>query len=197
MDKRNKQLIGFFSTIIIIFVIVFGAFWLIKSQDKFTYDGAKWEKIKYGQLYVYHTSFPLYNVTYNMYLRNDPRRNNVSIDDMNITFYKKVITAFSPEAAQCLGLGVPQTELGQFLGWAQRNVTGAFADIDYAKKMNASFADCSSAKGETTVLLFQKSETPSIKKDKNCYILSVGNCENLMTTERFLIQIAGQMQPKN
>lgn len=199
LKKENRQLIWFFIIISIVFVVFIGIYFYIQSLKTFEFAGVKFDKIKEGQLMIYHARFPVFynanNVFYNLYLRNDPRKNNASIDEnMNLKFYPEVIISHSFEAANCGGDGaIAAGNLAMFLKQAggRDNITGALSDKSPAEELNLSFANCSNAKNRT-VILIQKSDKLSIEQNeeyKNCYIINAGNCENIKAVERFILAI--------
>src|SRR3989344_265330 len=68
--------------LIIIFLISSAVF---QSLNKFEYNGLTFTKEKFGQIPVYHYYYFLKSkqgqlIKYNLYLRIDPRKNNVSVD---------------------------------------------------------------------------------------------------------------------
>lgn len=190
--KQKRQLFWFFAVIVIAFAVFIGTYFLMQSTNKFSYAGVRWEKIKYSNLDLYHANFPLFNNNFNFYLRNDPRTNNISVENVTFRIYPDVMVSIEPEASACYGAIIGQTQLGQFLGYANRKVISGISEESVAKEMGVPFANCSSAINRT-VILTQMSDSPSIKQEGNCYTINVGNCENIATTERFLTAIIAQM----
>ncbi len=198
--KQNKQAIGVILFVAVLFAIFLGAYFYVKSLDKFEYAGVNWEKIDNSGMKLYHARFPIGtngSVFYNLYLRNDPRKNNVSVSVNNYFFFNNVSIAIDDGAGSCYGAAIGNSILGQFLGAFNLNIDGAFANETMAKQFNASFANCSSAINKT-VILIQKSNETSIIQDvnPNCYIVNVGNCENTKTVEKLIVDIINSSQIK-
>ena len=200
LQKEDKQLIWFFAIIAIIFIGFLGAYFYVQSLKKFEYAGISFKEEKYGNLKFYHGVFPiiydgvLYGY-YNLYLRNDPRKNNISINT-KFSFNKKIIFSLEPAAGNCYEASLAQVELGKFLRifpWV-REVEGAVNDEEIAKAMNLSYATCEHANENQTIIIVRKSDYPSIGKEKeNCYYINVGNCENVKAAERFIIGVIAQI----
>ncbi|MAH43477.1 hypothetical protein CL614_07230 [archaeon] len=204
-NKENKQLIWFFVIVGIIFASFLGTYFYVQSLKTFGFAGAEWAKEDYSdELTLYHGRFPIVYkneiiANYNLYLRNDPRENNVP-GTISVGFYPNVVISNSPEAAKCRSAGRITGDLSMLISafpWVT-NVTGAVRDDDVADEFNLTQADCSLAKNKT-VIIIQKSESPEITQDKfneNCYIIKTGECENVLAIERFMVEIIDQMQNK-
>lgn len=191
LTKKQKQLIGFFITIIAVFAVFFGTYWYIQSLKSFDYAGIEWTETKYSNLNLYHGIVSLGNVNFNAYFRTDPRENNISVN-ASFKFYPNVVVAISPAAGRCPEASGAQLNLGQFLGAAGRNVSVALTDKETAKAMNLSYANCSSAINKT-VIVVQESDIPSVQQQGDCYIINTGRCENLPAVERFITAVIAQV----
>ena len=200
-DKENRQLIWFFVVVALVFVSFLGTYFYVQNLKTFNFAGAEWAREDYNGLELYHGRFPIiykneFVANYNSYLRNDPRENNVPAE-IEVRFYPEIIISNSPNAAECSGAGRITGDLGMLLGalpWVT-NVTGAVRDKGVASELNLEQADCSLAK-DKTVIIIQKSEFPEVIQDKfnqKCYIIKVGECENVLAVERFIIEIINQM----
>lgn len=199
--KRNRQMIWVFIAIIIVFVVVLGIYFYIKSFDKFSYAGVKWQKMESNGMILYHSdiSGTINGVPYiySLNLRNDPRTNNVSLN-ASFKFFHNIIISNNPNLEDCRGANsFGNLELSKLLSFLGANVTGAISNKTYASEFNLSFANCTSEAGKT-VILMQKSDVPSIVKDNSssCYIVNVGNCENIRAVEKMEVAIIVQMNNK-
>ncbi len=204
--KQKIQLVWFFSIIAIVFLAFLGTYFYVQSLKKFEYLGVDWVKEEYTGLTLYHSRFPITyqgvtNAFYNLYLRNDPRKNNVSMEDINLQFAQNVTISNTPDAAKCRDAARVTGDLGMFLRafpWI-KNINGAVTDKNLSKELDLVFANCSSATEENTVIIIQRSNNPSISViqdrlvDPACYVISIGNCENTLAVEKFMAGIVGQM----
>ena len=199
MERKHEEQMRW-AIIIIIFIILgfAGAYLILQNINKFQYVGVNWEKIKYGELDFYHGRFPLFDNYYNIYMRTDPRKNEIPVKNITLKIFPVVIVALEPEAGGCYGANIGSMELGKFFGAVGSKVISAINDEKTAKEYGTPFANCSFT-NQTTVVMLQKSETPSITQSSeypNCYILNVGECENTKTVEKFLLTIIAGMHKK-
>jgi hypothetical protein len=172
--------------------------------EKFEYAGVKFEKIKEGQLTFYHGQFPIiykgnFSAVYNVYLRNDPRENNIPINT-NLSLSQKVSISLNDNVNLCEDMMLGQSELGKFVSAFPfvKNVTAGVNNVSVAKEYNVPQITCKDASKDNTVLVVQMSELPSIESgDKdNCYLINIGQCQYLESTERYVIGAMAQINGK-
>jgi|GEM_PF-5697422 len=107
-----------------------------KIIGTFEYGGFYYTMEDFGGLVFYHTIFffPKKNLTYNLYLRNDPRTNNVSVDislkEIKALTYIAIDKAF--ENVKCSMLPVASFNLAQFLNALNINVEAAIFYENYS-----------------------------------------------------------------
>ena len=194
--RQARQLIWILATVGIIFIAFIGGYFYIKSLDKFSYGGVNWEKIKEGSLTLYYSRFQVStNQYYNLYLRNDPRENKIPIINTTFKFHSNVIASLEPDAGNCREATLGQVTLGQFLtGIGVSSVRGALSDEKMAKAMNLTFANCSFATNQTTIILIKKTNETSIQpgENSNCYVINAGDCKNVESIEKFAIGVIAQ-----
>jgi uncharacterized protein (DUF2164 family) len=210
-QRENKQLFWFFAVIILVFVSFLGTYFYVQGLKTFDFVGVDWVKEDYKDLTLYHGRFPIIYknrvfANYNIYLRNDPRENNVSVvQGLRIRFWPEVIISNSPESAKCKSAGRITGDLGMFVSafpWIT-NMTGAVNNLTVAKEQNLAFADCATGitdYNKTIIMIKQFDEEgeipdPKILKEENpnCYVIYVGECENVLAVERFMIEVLGHM----
>jgi hypothetical protein len=210
-EKENKQLIWFFVVVILVFASFLGTYFYFQSLKTFDFAGVEWVKEDYQNLELYHGRFPIvykgeYIANYNLYFRNDPRENNVSVvKGIKMRFWPEVIISNSPEAAECSGASRVTSDLGMFIKafpWI-KNLTGAVNDKEVAEEYNLFFANCSTAMEDynKTVIIIKKLDEegkatgPKILKEENynCYAIYIGECENSLAVERFILEVLKQM----
>ena len=172
--------------------------------EKFEYAGVKFEKIAVGKIQFYYGVFPIIymknlTATYNLYLRIDPRKNNISVNT-NLSLSENVTFSLSGALERCEDMVLSQTALGQFIKafpWV-KNINGGALELETANRTGLKQIDCRNASQSNTILIVALSEAPSISKGSrdNCYILSVGDCKYLETTERFIISAIAQINGK-
>ena len=201
-ERENRPLLWFFIIVGVIIASVLISYFYVQSSKTFDLAGAEWIKEKYPDFEIYHGRFPVYwgdqlVHNYNIFLRNDPRKNDIPAD-IDVSLYPNVIVTQSPEVWECEKsilvsdlLGKTKTMLPMVIG----NLTGATTDRELAEERGLPFADCSSESGKT-VILVQMAEESSVMTDPNnpdCYIINIGKCEeNLKAAEKFMIEVVSQ-----
>jgi len=194
-ERENRQLmwiVGFVILIIVVFVVFYFYF---QSPKTFEFAGIEWDYTDYEGVMFYHSMFG-FPQEYNLYLRFDPRENDIPIYTQ-FKFYDKVFVSIDSDAGECQGGNMGNYMLGQFLGGIGMgfDVVGASSDAKLANETGVAFANCSTAEEGTTVVLIKKSTSPAIdrKVGTHCYIIEVGECENLKAVERFIVGNIAQM----
>lgn len=191
--KYDKQVIWIFSVMIGLVILFLLATSFFKEFNNFKYEGIKFEKIKYGNLDLYHSRYPLQmdsNGTieyYNLFLREDPRKNEVHAD-INTEFPQGKYVYISVNATgliECENSGIAIAGLSQFLTLNKLMVRGAVPDKAEAENASVEYAICGYPE-ERVVILIQRGEETKIEQDGMCYKISVGKCEDVIkATEKF------------
>jgi hypothetical protein len=169
--------------------------------EKFNYAGINFEKTRFEKITFYKGVYPIiyqgkFIHDYNVYLRTDPRKNQIPINT-NIGISSNVTVSLEPEATFCQSAILGQSLIGQFLSafpWV-KNVDVASNNAEIAKAQNWSYATCNVSNQDHTVFIIQKSEAPSIEKSErdNCFIVNVGECQNIETVERLVVGTLAQI----
>lgn len=181
IKKENKILRNFLFGVISLIIIVLLVALSINSTRNFEYEGLKFNIVKAGQVKFYHTSFPLIadgrDITYNVYLRNDPRGlKDVAFDgEVNLL---EMMVLDNTESFICDGDGgIAILNLQQILGALGTTI---IKDPDAA---------CD-PQGRFMFLRIQSGDETSIKQfGPACYEININNCEILEGTERFIIEV--------
>ena len=207
-ESQKKQLIWVFVVIGVIFLGFLFAYFYAQGLKTFDYAGIRFNKVKEFNIDFYHGRFPIVSggkllANYNFYLRNDPRENKISFDVQEANLRKSAILSLSPEAMACPNADIAHIELSKFLGAVGSEIlgkdfviSGGSTDNATAKEMNITYATCKQASMNQTVVITQKSESPSIVSEgnnSNCYIINVGNCENIKASERFIVGLIAKV----
>lgn len=202
--EQNKQLIVIFTIFLLILGSLIAGYLYVQQLNNFSYGGVDFQRGKEGDVVFYHGRFPINYQgqtlkVFNLYLRIDPRKNDIPIAT-NFSLSSEVIVTFEPGLEKCELAIVGQSTLAQFVSsfpWVKK-VTGAVSNKTYAEEFNIDFADCSNETIDKTIILAKMSETPSIEKEgENCYILNVGNCEYLKTSERYIVGVIAEINEEN
>jgi hypothetical protein len=183
-EKNNKLLIAVFSLLGLVLIAFFAGYFLIESKNSFSYKGVEFNKIQEGNLVFYNTQLPVYSnrsntskkvLTYNFYLRNDPRE--LAKMDFNETIIPLKLMAINySEDMNCNGYGI--IALTNIINLYQ--LIGAKVTVDKN-------ATCD-PEGRYMFLNLQKANETSLEKvGNNCYNLNVKNCDVFPPTERLMI----------
>ena len=204
VERQFLWLVGFIILLIITFVFVPILYHQI--FEKFEYGGVKFEKIKTGKLEFYHgevTNWITYsdgrNASYNLYFRTDPRKNNISLNT-NFILSPTVRISLNEGVNLCEDMVLAQSAIGQFISSFPfvKNLSGGVYNNTIAKELNLTHITCKNASADNTVIIIQKSESPSIElgDSGNCYVLNIGKCQYLETVERYIMGAVAQIKGK-
>ena len=179
IKKENRILRNLLITLvglILVFLIIFLISNLISNFD---YKGTKFQMVKEGSLLFYRTGFPVIHngseATYNIYIRNDPRK----LEDVpfigNISLKDNMVLNASQDF-HCDGRGI--IAVANFLK------LGIFG-INIIKDNNAT---CDSNGLYTFIYLKDGNKTRVEQFGPSCYYLYINNCEILEVTEKFMVE---------
>ena len=216
-DKQFYYVIGAMVGLIVLFLLAHSFFQSLKT---FEYQGLEFSKEKFGDIplyYYYYYTNPSYatgNVIQNeprminLYLRHDPRTNEIPVDG-NLEFQRGkfiYITLNSTGLTECPYSTLALAGLSSFFGQNGFEIKGGVPDEAEAKKDNLEYITCEQHPDNSVILIKSGDET-KIKRDSktvytavdgklagksteysNCYTITVANCEILQATEKFMTQ---------
>lgn len=200
LSREDKQLAWFFAIIALVFVAFLGGYFYVQSLKTFEYHGVNWERIKFGELDLYHTKVPIiyrgkFYLNYNLYFRTDPRENDVPVN-ATMSFWPNLIITSDKDAWKCSDTKKAYGDLKAFLTeFPQiKNITGAYSDEDYANLLNEDYATCDNATEGTSVIRFRYSDEPRIYQESDdCFVVEVGQCESVKAEEKFVAEFVRQL----
>jgi len=191
-EKYNSLLRNILLFIGLVVIVFFAALYIAERGAHFTYKQVDFNIIQEGQLKLYNTQIPIYSSagkkiqTYNFYLRNDPRtleKFNFQSDLLNV---KKFLVLNYSSDMDCEGYGII----------ALTNVINLYELIG-ARIVKDENATCDET-GTYMRFDIQKSNETKIEKiGKDCYLLSVNNCEILPVTEKMMVETFVKMKDAN
>jgi len=190
---QERQVFWTLAIIGIILLGFLGGYYYFYRQNNFDFAGVRWNREKVETINFYHSNFRVFynsNATYNLYLRENPKENNIPVDIEEHDFWTQMIVTLSPEADKCRDSGIAALTFGMFLKGAidpRVTIEGAYSDEEYAISKNQSYATCEDAIGKTVVLI-RESDAPGIVKEGDCYIINIGSeCEVNKAVERLIV----------
>ena len=200
-ERENRQVAWFIGIVVLIFVIAVGTYFYVQGMNKFNYDGVPWAiENEGGGLIIYHARFPAFynpNITYNLYLRNDPRTNDVPTQGNFSDFRYDSLLAFSPQVDACRG-DIPRVvvDLAMFLksDIGVKKLDPATTNLEISKEANRTYADCSIVnQGVFIIQMGNKSSVIQNEKNSFCYTITIQNCTDIAPVEKFIIETVKNM----
>ena len=196
LKEENKQLFWIILIIVLVFASFIGSYVYVQKSKVFEYGNASWAIEDYKDLRIYHGVFGVFtrpDLKYNIFLRVDPRENNVSVDGTLDRFTYNAIVSYTPAVNECLG-ELPRVvfDLNSLLlgGVGMRNVEMGTTDYDMAREKKILRADCSTAIDDVTVIIIDRGDKGIFQNPENpyCYSIQVRDCGDLARVEKFMTQ---------
>lgn len=186
-EGHNRLLKWTLGIIAFVFIIIIAFYLVYNTTTKFEYAGTTFEKVKFGSLIFYQTSFPLYSsITgkqvneYNFFLRKDPRTlGNFPINGEIRVLSSMVLSADSDLYCKDNAIALSNFYIF-FKGTQGVNVT-----------VNNNLT-CDDTHIGTLVRIQNSTASRIDQVGTNCYELSVNNCQVLEVTERFVVGTLAQ-----
>ncbi|MBU2576803.1 MAG: hypothetical protein KKF50_03705 [Nanoarchaeota archaeon] len=196
-ESENHQLIWFFVIVIVIFASFLVPYFWIQSSKTFEFGGVDWNIDDEDEIITfYHTEFPALNganINYNVYLRNDPRENDVYTEGDFRYFKVGGYLSWGEDIESCRGGQVLRaaSDLTSFVrtGVGVGNIANAGLTPEFAEKLGFPFVNCLTTPNRTVILL-EMGEPSVIQSGHNpyCYIVTIRDCESVKPIEKFIIK---------
>ena len=191
--NENRMLFWFFVVVGVIFAGVLIPYFWIGSFKSFEFGGIDWQIEDYEYLKIYHgrfVSFANPELFYNVYLRVDPRENDVATTGIFDSFKYGGVIALSPEVDACRGeLSRGIFDLSAFLrqGASVGPVESGSSDKFVAVESGRRFGSCETILDRTLVIV-DIGESGVIQDEKNpyCYTIYAEDCEDISGIEKFI-----------
>lgn len=197
-EKETVKGIYILLGILAAFVIFLALFFWFRHQLSYAeYQGLTFTKTKFGEIpvFYYYYNFKDYNNaihTYNLYLREDPRKNDVRVIG-EIEYPKLGQTVylswnFSSDFV-CENSTREFATMGMFLGGNLYNVKGSVTNKSYADENNLTYATCETHSSRMVLVVQNAPETKIVKEKENCYYMYVSTCDKFLdAVEKFEVQ---------
>lgn len=195
--NNNFSLYYILGGIIILLAVFYLTNSYIKSQYNFEYEGLSFQKIiddmTGNPLYLYYYFFKDANgelYKYQLFLRTDPRKNNVPIDgEINYPeVYATIYTSInSTDLTQCPTINRDLGTLASFLSDNMFKLVSGVPDKSLAESLNRTYVTCNSH-ASNMVILIQSGDETKITNSGNCHTITIANCESLQAIEKFEIE---------
>ena len=192
IEREILWVLGLLAAIIVVYLVASSLF---SSFNSFTYNGLHFTKERLDSIQLFHYNYFFKGADnkvykYNLYLRHDPRTNDVPISGDKIKFtkpYTSYISVDSDGLQECQYSAIAIGGLAGFLRDNQIPVQGALRDFQQANAQQKDWITCDNKPANPVIEIFSGNKT-QITIDKNCYRIEVANCEILQAVEKFQIQ---------
>jgi len=197
--SEDRQLAWTIVIVVFVFVLVLGIYSWVEGAKSFEFGGADWVYEKDAD--YYHGKFGNLlgeNFIYNIYLRNDPRKNDVPTEGIFDTFKYGVVISTSPEFDLCRGdASRVMRDLGAFMreGFGAGPLESGSTNEDVANSSERRFATCDSI-NDRTVLIIERGDNFVAQDGENpdCYVISVGDCNDASAVEKFMLKVISDFE---
>ena len=203
--KIERELLGilvFLAVLVVVFLIASAYF---RSLNYFEYNGLTFSKKKVGTIPLFHHSYYFKTqagklIQYNLYLRNDPRYNNVTLIGGPSHLLNAESVAYlsinSDGLQSCRYGSLAVASISSFMSDNQMKVIAGNLDFWSAGSNRDKWVTCENQPGNRVVELLKGNETKVII-DKNCYKIEVADCQILEAVEKLEVQsIIGALKIK-
>jgi hypothetical protein len=192
-NREDKQLTWFFVIILILFASFLIPYFFVESSKVFEYGGVDWsfeDDVSY-----YHGRFiALSNIDliYNIYIRNDPRENNIPTEGTFNMFKHGAVISTSPEFDMCRGdASRVMIDLGSFLKTAVGvgSISVGSTDQFVAVETKIVYAQCNTV-SDRTIVIVDKGDSRVVKNESYpyCYTIYVDDCNDASSVEKFMLK---------
>jgi len=196
-EREEGQLIWFFVIVAIIFAAFLVPYFTLEGAKTFEYGGVDWLIEKYAEPTgdIYHGRFSpavTPDLTFNIYLRGDPRENFVETVGIFDDFKGGGIISLSPEVDACRGdLTRVMFDLASFLkqGIGVGSIDIGYTDRSFAIERDKRYALCDNV-NDRTLIIVDIGEPAVVQDEKNpyCYTIYAENCNDVSSVEKFIVK---------
>ena len=195
-ENEDRQLTWVVAFIIIVFVITLGVYSWFEASKSFEFGGVDWAIEDYGNFDVYHARFANLigdDLNYNLYLRNDPRKNYVPVSGEFKSFKYGGYVSFSREIEACRGeISRVMVDFGSFLkaGLGMKQINVATSDAEFSLESGTPYVNCYNT-FDRSVFMIDIGETRIVQDDANrfCYNIYVDDCNDILAIEKFMTEV--------
>jgi len=200
--NTNKELYWVFGAMVGLIIIFLVSYSIFQGFKNINYQGLTFKKEMFGQIPLYHYYYigKIKSVTggvvseqnrkIDLFLRNNPKENNISVDgEIIFPEDKSVYIGIGSEGiSECKYSVIGLATLSSFLSQNGIGIKAGAANLEDAKANNLTYINCEKYP-ESAVVLIEKGDETKITKSKDyCYTISVNNCETLPAIEKFIVQ---------
>lgn len=195
LDKQIKKYWPVFAGLAILAVLFIVLYYAFQGLGKVEYKGLSFTKEKFGEVLVYSYNYLVKTpsgkiVQRTLYIRGDPRYNNVSITgEIVYPIGKRVYISINGTGlTECEDSMISVASLSNFLANNNFDVRAGTPDESEARMKNQTYVTCDKFPGNVVISLGVGKETKITKSGKYCHNVEVADCRILAAVEKFMIQ---------
>jgi hypothetical protein len=189
--KQETQVKWVIAISVLLIVGVFIAGWISLESKKFDYVGVQWQKEMFGEIPIYTTLITGYGVNglpmnFKLALRNNPKELDIPLEG-DIKFIRNKPVYFSLNMSSGIDKcgSIALISFGQFMSGLGFNLVTAISSQELAEEYKRPFINCKNKPGKTVIVLTTGNQSKIEQVEKNCYVLSVNDCEIIKVMEKF------------
>lgn len=194
VNNNGKELYWIIGGMAVCLLIIISIPYISKELNTFKYQTLTFTKERFSNIPVYHYyysfSFNGETYQYNLYLRNDPRKNEVSVPGGIIYPSAGETIYVSINGEDMMKCKDSLRDIYSLAGFMQDNmfrVKSGYPDEELAKKNNLTYIDCSTNPDSMVIVIKEGNET-KIERQGNCYTINIADCQVLDAIEKFEVQ---------
>ncbi len=195
IDKQLKKYWPFVLGLVVLVVLFIGLYYVFQGLGTVKYQGLTFTKEKFGTIVVYSYNYLVKTpdgkiMQRILYLRNDPRYNNVSITGrIDYPAGKKVYISINGTGlTECEDSMISVASLSGFLANNNLVVKAGTPDRKEAERNNQSYVSCANYPDSDVISIKAANETKISKAGNYCYNIEVSDCRILAAVEKFIVQ---------
>jgi len=197
-EKQGMIIVGIMVGLLVILIVIVA---IKAGGNKFTYEGIDFKKIKYGEIELYSAQIPITDSSGNVVktmeidFRNNPK--DLKYIDVNVNeigFYGSLaLLSVEDSAESCEDNGLALLNLGGiFLKEAQIAAKITYLNQTRAEKEGIPYVTCENTFNNTVIEIKEGQTTAITQPNNNCYQLTYTDCEIMMVTEKFQLEMLKQ-----
>lgn len=194
-QPHKKEIVWVVGTMVVIIGFLILAPILVRSLTTFDYKGLSFTQEKFGDIPVYHYSYYFTDnlgqqYQYNLYLRHDPRKNTIPIENQ-VRFKEQntvYVTLNSTALAACSTSLRDIATLAQFLSDNLIKIQAGNIDLVLAQENNLTHVTCDTHQNDVVIAIIPSNETQITQKN-SCHQLMYASCEEILPSlEKFMVE---------
>lgn len=201
IEHEIMWIVGFAVVLVLIFL---STQQVVKWNTQFDYEGLHFTKTKIGKIPLYHYYYNFIDnqgksIRYNMYLRTDPRENEISVEGRPILMTTRlayVALDLNSNLEECSDSNLAVGDFALFLQQNQFSVKSGITNESLAEELDKDYVTCE-LKDSVEVFEITRGEETRIESQDLCTKIIVGpDCEILNAIEKLKVSIVSDARSR-